>query len=74
MRVCVGCDEFAGWARSMFMNQVLRPERRQGMRKLPVTGNTTMDDRAHAPQQAWMMRRMPSFSILAVAEFLAVAR
>jgi hypothetical protein len=58
----------------MYMNQVLRRERRQGMRKLPVTGTITLDDRAHAPQQAWMMRRMPSFSILAVAEFLAVAR
>jgi hypothetical protein len=72
--VVAACDEFAGWARSMFMNQVLRRERRQGMRRLPVTGNITLDDWAHAPQQALMMRRVPSSSILAVAEFLAVAR
>jgi hypothetical protein len=44
------------------------------MRKLPVTRIITLDDRAHAPQQEWMMQRMPSFSILAVAVFLALAR
>jgi hypothetical protein len=57
----------------MFVNKVRRGERRQAVRKLPITGEHHAD-RAHAPQEERMIRRMPSFSIFAVAEFLAVAR
>jgi hypothetical protein len=67
-------NEFAGWSRSMFVNNVRRGERRQAMRKLPITGNMTLDDPAQAPQRELMIRRMPSYSIFAVAVLVAVAR
>ena len=44
------------------------------MGRLPVTGIICLGDRAQVLQRAWLMRRLASFSILAVAGLLAVAR